>query len=423
MSLMEKSHRIAVTKEHSMKPMPSPATGEPSKPKMSNGMEHDIYEPLAGEVLRLVAEGKRRLLITSSGAGEGKSTVTARLGRALARSGSLSVVLVDTDQMRPTLHTLFGLENQRGLGELLEEIYRFDPSKEDPQQFGLGDWLELLAVEGRSGRLTVVQDDQAFAIMLQKGAVVSIIQDQPPEDRRLGQILSNLGQIGAERLETALRTQREVQRPLGDVLLSLGLAEYEAVRTALRTQFDERLRSIMMLRRPKCAFIEAAEDSLSAYASRHMAYSDGTGIDPHVRGKFGTFLKQPFLTSQMSAFLRDTDQERLKVLVSGTRITNFRENSPAAAFKGLLSHLSAMFDVVLVDSPPVAVASPAEALGRIMDGVLMVVKAEGYDVQIIQRAKEQLEKNGCQILGAILTQARMDLADPLYYYYGAYTRR
>ena len=125
----------------------------------------------------------------------------------------------------------------------------------------------------------------------------------------------------------------------------------------------------------------------------------------------------------MSAFLRDTDRENLKVLVSGLKVTNFRERSPAAAFKGLLNHLSAMFDVVIIDSPPVAVASPAEVLGRIVDGVLLVVKAEGYDVQIIQRAKEELIKNGSQILGAILTQAKVDLADPLYYYYGAYNRK
>jgi len=78
---------------------------------------------------------------------------------------------------------------------------------------------------------------------------------------------------------------------------------------------------------------------------------------------------------------------------------------------------------VLIDSPPVAVASPAEALARTVDGVLMVVKAEGLDVQIIQRAKEQLTKNGAQILGAILNQARVDFADPLYYYYGAYPSR
>ena len=385
--------------------------------------QSDPYEPLAGEVRRLVAEGKRRLLITSSGASEGKSTVTANLGRALARSGQLNVVLVDTDQMRPTLHNLFGLDNQRGLGELLDEIYRFDPSHEDPQQFGIGDWLELLSVEGRSGRLAVVQDDQSFAIMLQKGAVVSIVQEHGPEERRLGAVLTSLGRLAAGPLETALRTQREVQRPLGDVLLSLGLAEYEAVRTALRAQFDERLRSIMMLRRPTCGFVEAAENSLSAYASRHMAYSDGTGIDPEVRSKFGTFLKQPFLTSQMSSFLRDTERENLKVLTSGVKVSNFRESSPTAAFMGLLTHLSAMFDVVLIDSPPVAVASPAEVLGRVVDGVVMVVKAEGYDVQIIQRAKEELTKNGAKILGAVLTQAKVDLADPLYYYYGAYNRR
>lgn len=392
-------------------------------PKQPQRLENDYFEPLAGEVMRLAAEGKRRLLITSSGAGEGKSTITAGLGRALSRTGKTSVVLVDTDQMRPTLHTHFGLENQRGLSELLDEIYRFDPSKEDPQQFGLGDWLELLSVEGRTGRLTVVQEEQAYAIMLQKGTVVSIVREHEPEEQRLGRVLSSRGRLTADLLETALQTQREVQRPLGDILLTLGLADYEDVRTALRAQFDERLRGIMMLRRPKCGFVEAAESSLAAYASRHMAFSDGTGIDSEVRGKYGTFLKQPFLTSQMSAFLRDTGQDNLKVLVSGSQVSNFRDSSPAAAFKGLLNHLSAMFDIVLIDSPPVAVASPAEALGRIVDGVLLVVKAEGYDIQIIQRAKEQLAKSGAQILGAVLSQASVDLSDPLYYYYGAYPRR
>ena len=412
--------RARSTKEPDMNPK-SPPAAQPRK-GTNRLPSNDQYEPLAGEVRRIVAEGKRHLLVTSSGAGEGKSTITAALGRALSRSGRTSVVVVDADQMRPTLHTHFGLENQRGLGELLDEIYRFDPSKEDPQQFGIGDWLELLAVEGRSGRLTVTQDDQTFAIMLQKGAVVSIVQDQIADERRLGHVLSSAGRLAPERLETALRTQREVQRPLGDVLLTLGLADYEDVRTALRTQFDERLRGIMMLRRPSCAFTEAAENSLAAYASRHMAYSDGTGIDPTVRSKFGTFLKQPFLTSQMSAFLRDTGQENLKILVAGTKESNFSEGGTVAAFKGLLNHLSAMFDVVLIDAPPVAVASPAEILSQLVHGVLLVVKAEGYDVQVVQRAKEQLTKSGANILGAILNMAQVDLADPHNYYYGAYPR-
>jgi len=398
----------------------SPRVGNPHK--IPHRHESEYYGPLADEVRRLAAEGKRRLLITSSGAGEGKSTITANLGRALAASGRAGVVIVDADQMKPTLHTHFGLDNQRGLAELLEEIYGFDPSQEDPQQFGLGDWLELLSVEGRSGRLAVAQDQQAYAIMLLKGAVVSIVDERAPEERRLGRLLASRG-LASERLETALRAQREVQRPLGDVLMTLGLADWEDVRAVLRAQFDERLRGILLLRHPTCAFVEAADSYLAAAAGRRTTLSDGTGIDEHVRGHIGEFLKQPFLSNQMTAYLKDTPQENLKILVAGNRISDLKSTITAAAFRSMLNQLGAMFDIVLIDSPPVAVASPTEALARAVDGVLMVVKAEGLDVQIVQRAKEQLTKNGAQILGAILNQARIDLADPLYYYYGAYPRK
>jgi len=399
----------------------TPRVGNTSKTPQRH--DNEYYGPLADEVRRLASEGKRRLLITSSGAGEGKSTVTANLARALSATARNGVVIVDADQMRPTQHTHFGLENQRGLAELLDEIYGFDPNREDPQQFGLGDWLELLSVEERTGRLAVAQDHHSYSIMLLKGAVVSIVDDRAPEDRRLGRLLASRGRLGAERLETALRAQREVQRPLGDVLVNLGLVDWEDIRVTLRSQFDERLRGILMLRHPVCSFVEAAEGYLAATAGRRNTLSDGTGIDEHVRGKFGEFLKQPFLSNQVTAYLKDTPQENLKLLVAGTSITDLRSSTKLAAFKSLLNQLSGMFDIVLIDSPPVAVASPAETLARVADGVLMVVKAEGLDVQIIQRAKEQLTKSGANILGAILNQARVDFADPLYYYYGAYPRR
>jgi Mrp family chromosome partitioning ATPase len=393
-----------------------------NRPKTPPRHENEYYAPLAEEVRRLASEGKRRLLITSSGAGEGKSTVTANLGRALAASGRQSIVIVDADQMRPTQYTHHGLDNQRGLAELLDEIYGFDPNQENPEQFGLGDWLELLSVEGRSGRLAITQDQQAYAIMLLKGMVVSILDEHVPEDRRLGRLLASRGTLGAERLDDALRAQREAQRPLGDVLIGLGLANWEDIRAALRTQFDERLRGILMLRHPTCAFVEAADSYLASAAGRRTNLSDGTGIDEDVRSKFGEFLRQPFLSNQVTAYLKDTPQENLKVLVAGGKVSELKSGREAAAFRSLLHQLGTMFDIVLVDSPPVAVASPTEALARVLDGVLMVVKAEGLDVQIVQRAKEQLVKSGAPILGAILNQAKVDLADPLYYYYGAYPR-
>jgi capsular exopolysaccharide synthesis family protein len=58
------------------------------------------------------------LVVTSCGSGEGKSTVTANLGAAMAQAG-LSVVIVDADLRHPSQHNIFGVGNERGLATLL----------------------------------------------------------------------------------------------------------------------------------------------------------------------------------------------------------------------------------------------------------------------------------------------------------------
>jgi capsular exopolysaccharide synthesis family protein len=58
------------------------------------------------------------LAVTSSGPGDGKSTVAANLGAALAQAG-FSVALIDGDLRRPTLHRVFAIRNERGLSNLL----------------------------------------------------------------------------------------------------------------------------------------------------------------------------------------------------------------------------------------------------------------------------------------------------------------
>ena len=60
----------------------------------------------------------QKLLITSPGPGEGKSTVASNLAIALANTGS-KVILVDADMHRPQLELLFGLNPERGLSEHL----------------------------------------------------------------------------------------------------------------------------------------------------------------------------------------------------------------------------------------------------------------------------------------------------------------
>ncbi|RME20906.1 MAG: polysaccharide biosynthesis tyrosine autokinase, partial [Deltaproteobacteria bacterium] len=60
----------------------------------------------------------RRILVTSAGPQEGKSTVVINLGITMAQSGS-SVLLIDTDMRRPRLHKSFDMKKPEGISSVI----------------------------------------------------------------------------------------------------------------------------------------------------------------------------------------------------------------------------------------------------------------------------------------------------------------
>jgi succinoglycan biosynthesis transport protein ExoP len=69
----------------------------------------------------------RTIVITSPGPREGKSTVVANLALALAHAGT-RVVALDANLRQPALHRQFGIANDRGLTNLLEDAVGAGPS-------------------------------------------------------------------------------------------------------------------------------------------------------------------------------------------------------------------------------------------------------------------------------------------------------
>ena len=73
----------------------------------------------------------KTLVVTSAGVGEGKSTTLANLAVVSAQAGR-KVVLVDADLRRPTLHQVFGLDNESGLTTvMMDETALASPPLQD----------------------------------------------------------------------------------------------------------------------------------------------------------------------------------------------------------------------------------------------------------------------------------------------------
>jgi succinoglycan biosynthesis transport protein ExoP len=64
------------------------------------------------------AERPRVMVVTSAAPGEGKSTLVSNLAATLAEINQ-RVLLIDADLRRPSLHRMFGFQNDEGVAELL----------------------------------------------------------------------------------------------------------------------------------------------------------------------------------------------------------------------------------------------------------------------------------------------------------------
>jgi protein-tyrosine kinase len=118
---------------------------------------------MAARVGLLSRKGQRRLCFTSSWEGEGKTSLVAGLGVALAQTG-FQVLLIDTDLRRPTLSRLFGTQDTPGLIDALKD------ELVQPEQATPVDRLRLIA----AGRLRETTD---YGALLSRPRLGQLLQD------------------------------------------------------------------------------------------------------------------------------------------------------------------------------------------------------------------------------------------------------
>jgi capsular exopolysaccharide synthesis family protein len=83
-------------------------------------------------------------------------------------------------------------------------------------------------------------------------------------------------------------------------------------------------------------------------------------------------------------------------------------------FPSRIAELKAEFDYVLLDGPPVNLYVDATLLGRLAEGIVLVLGANSTRREAARKAKESLESAKVRLLGAVLNKRTFPIPEALY---------
>ncbi len=88
-------------------------------------------------------------------------------------------------------------------------------------------------------------------------------------------------------------------------------------------------------------------------------------------------------------------------------------------FAGVLNQVSRNFDLVIVDTPPVLGFSETQELATMVDGTLLITKADSTSARALSETVEALRRGHANILGIVMNQVRVSSLKGFGYYYQA----
>jgi len=128
--------------------------------------------------------------------------------------------------------------------------------------------------------------------------------------------------------------------------------------------------------------------------------------------------KQPFIS--WKPYVKTVSGDTLHAITCGPIPPNPPELLGSERFKRFLAETREQYDWILIDSPPAATLSDATLLAGLADIVLLVVRHNHTDRDIVARAVEQLRRVGANLAGVVLNNVDLDRAYGKDYYYAGY---
>ena len=152
----------------------------------------------------------------------------------------------------------------------------------------------------------------------------------------------------------------------------------------------------------KRVLIIDADIRKSSYIKRYQIKQKTNGLSQYLSGQVA-----------LEEIIYSTNYRNLEIIFSGPYAPNPSELLEQGRFGRLIEETRKVYDYILIDTPPIISMS---------DGAILVIESEAVSRRDAMKAKEQLTKSGCKLLGAVLN--KVDMKKEKYYskynsyYYG-----
>jgi Mrp family chromosome partitioning ATPase len=354
------------------------------------------------------------MVITSAGQAEGKTITAYNLGQTIAQTGK-TALLIDADLRKPTLSRLFEASRNTGLTTLLSDAFNTDIQKGNLDTVSIMDLFRLIQLQNRTGVLHVSDDHDQVEVHFLKGQAVDITWLTRPEDKKFINVLIQNGILSAKNAQLALQGQKDTGLKSGVMLVNLGFLKEKNLKGLLNIHLMESFQVLSKMETGTFQFENRPDSQVTPPKSGSFGL-----VEPMIAQLLDAHDQLPFLQKQVNAALLRTDSPKLWLLPCGFIPPNPSELLGSERLTFLLDMLKSQFDYLIIDTPPVLIASDVLLLAPQADGVALVVKSGYLKRDLIIKSLEQLHRTQANLLGVVLNSVNIK-KNGYYNYYKYYS--
>ncbi|MCP3941558.1 MAG: DUF4388 domain-containing protein [Desulfobacteraceae bacterium] len=382
-----------------------------------NLLEHYPYDSRYAESYRtlrtnlfltVMEKNLKSVVITSSVEGEGKTTTAANLAFTIAQANR-KVLLLDLDLRRPYLNHLFHLKKKTGVTDLVANTFGTHLTQGSLDNFLVEDLIQLIKLQNRTCRLDLENQKNQVSILFEKGHMKDIYWKNRPESQKLANTLIQEKLLTKKEADLALGHQKKSVQRLGTILYTMGFVTKQDIAKALCVHTIEAIKIVSSMETGSFAFFNISTEEVKQPISQDVDF-EKIYSEFNIERNSGSYFK-----NAIQSAIQPTGVKNLFILPSGPVHPNPAELVGSKRTKFLIKQLESMFDFIIIDTPPIMLATDALLLGLQTDGTILVIRSGHTDRKIIKEVLNQFETAKQPLSGTILN--RVDIGKKGYYRY------